>query len=151
MAKNIFMAIFIVLCLYLLTTKLRCLKKNDIGHTNLTLYVIENTGLECYSNIGVDKARLFSFGVFNLSLRFIYLPKLFWGIALMQLSTINSLLLAQMHLEPSLVSMLSSNEIDILCGISEPNEIHQNILIPILLMSTINLALHTGIVIRTQQ
>ena len=25
---------------------------------NITLYVIENAGLECYSNIGVDKARL---------------------------------------------------------------------------------------------
>ena len=28
------MAIFIVLWLYLLTTKLRCLQKNNIGHTN---------------------------------------------------------------------------------------------------------------------
>ena len=32
-AKNIFMAIFIVLWPYLLTTKLRCLQKNNIGHT----------------------------------------------------------------------------------------------------------------------
>ena len=33
-AKNIFMAIFIVLWPYLLTTKLRCLQKNNIGHTS---------------------------------------------------------------------------------------------------------------------
>ena len=32
-AKNIFMVIFIVLWPYLLTTKLRCLQKNNIGHT----------------------------------------------------------------------------------------------------------------------
>ena len=31
--KNICMAIFIVLRPYLLTTELRCLQKNNIGHT----------------------------------------------------------------------------------------------------------------------
>ena len=34
-AKNIFMAIFVVVWPYLLTTKLRCSQKNNIGHTNL--------------------------------------------------------------------------------------------------------------------
>jgi hypothetical protein len=43
MAKNIFMAISIVLWPYLLTTKIRWLQKNNIGHTNSGIELNENT------------------------------------------------------------------------------------------------------------
>ena len=36
---KIFMTVFIVLWPYLLTTKLRCLQKNNIGHTKLTVLI----------------------------------------------------------------------------------------------------------------
>ena len=36
--QKYFMAVFIVLVPYLLTTKLRCLQKNNFGHTNKCIY-----------------------------------------------------------------------------------------------------------------
>ena len=49
-AKNIFVAIFIVLWSYLVTTKLRSLQKNNIGHTNkvgsLLLRIQNNVALD---------------------------------------------------------------------------------------------------------
>ena len=43
-AKNIFMAVFIVLWSYLLTTKLRCLQNNNTEHTSSgVVHIIYNT------------------------------------------------------------------------------------------------------------